>query len=647
MTPLLILLACSFEPSHHAEADADAEARVAVAATLPRRVVVCPGTGDYDTIQDAIDGVLPGATIVVCPGTFDEDVTIRKALTLRSASGRTTIRGTGVGPVIDVDTRGAVAIERFRITGGSGDDGGGIAVRNAVVSIASNAIEDNSASGFGGGIWLDGASGTVSSNVIAGNEALEGGGIASWDSAVSIERNDIRGNHCTTTDDDAYGNGAGGGGLFVRGFASLVDNDIHGNDSSDNGGGAFFYLATGSVSGNRVYDNTTWGDGGGLYFTFSQGVDVTGNDVYANDAGDDGGGMRTYRGGNWIIGNDYRDNVAAEDGGGMKLSHEVDTIEDNTFENNVAGEEGGGMEMDDETSDVIGCTFIGNTATRGGGLHSWQAEGPIVFSDLAFEDNAATECGGALAIDNDPFGVTVRVATMTGNTAPDGAAFCMTQEWQDDEMTETYTSVVRMQNVLLVDNVASDDAGAFDVTFGTLSVRNSTVVGTRRGTLDVEDGSISIDSTIFSGGRGPFANLGDGGSIAVRYSLFSDNLGGWGISPTRRAPTGTSSAIPRSSTPPPATSPSARRATPSTRATRPSTTRTEAARTSARRAARAAGSATAGARPAARRCPSHPRPRASGRNRDCSPALGCPRRECPSSGAWRGTPARSLPCRDR
>jgi len=500
-----------------------------LAAMPPRTATVCPGTGDYDTIQDAIDGVMPGTTITVCAGTYNEDLTIRKALTLRAAGGGATrIRGTGSGSVIDISTRGRVGIQGFGIRGGAGENGGGISVTDAEVSISGNTIADNTATAWGGGLWLDGASGTVSDNDISGNEALEGGGVAVWDADVAIEGNAIHDNDCTTTDDEAYGNGAGGGGLFVRGASALVDNDIYANDSADNGGGAFFYLATGEIRDNRVYGNTTWGDGAGLYFTFSQGVDVTGNEVYENDAGDDGGGMRTYRGGNWIIGNDYHDNTTAEDGGGLKVSHEIDTIEDNTFENNVAGEEGGGLEMDNETSDVSGCTFVGNSANRGGGLHTWQAEGAITLSDLTFEDNDATDCGGALAVDNDPYGVTVRVATMTGNTAADGAAFCMRQIWQDDEETETDGSFVRMQNLLLVDNVASDDAGAFDVDFGTLTVRNATVVGSRRGTLAVEDGLLQIDNTIFAGGAGPFIDIDTDGVVSIRSNLFWSNVGGWG-----------------------------------------------------------------------------------------------------------------------
>src|SRR5678815_2395942 len=60
---------------------------LAAAGMPPRTATVCPGTGDYDTIQDAIDGVMAGTTITVCPGTYDEDLTIRKALTLRAAGG--------------------------------------------------------------------------------------------------------------------------------------------------------------------------------------------------------------------------------------------------------------------------------------------------------------------------------------------------------------------------------------------------------------------------------------------------------------------------------------------------------------------------------------------------------------------------------
>jgi parallel beta-helix repeat protein len=529
MTPSLLLLACSRAPSEvPAEPTASAARTIEAAVVRPRRTV-CPGSGDYETIQSAISGVAPGTMILVCAGTYSEDLTIRKAVGLR-AQGAVTIQGTGADTVIDVNARGRVSIQGFTITGGSGVDGGGIAAAgaNTVVAISGNTITGNLASGRGGGIWLDQVDGTVTDNVISDNEANEGGGINAYYADVTIEGNDIAYNRGTTTDDEAYGNGSGGGGLFLIGGGSVVDNDIHGNDSDDNGGGLFWYVTTGETIGNRVYDNTTWGDGAGLYYTWSIDGLVDGNEIWNNDAGDDGGGMRVYRGGLTITNNDYHDNVCAEDGGGMKVSHEENVIDSNTFTNNVAGEEGGGLELDNEKSDVSNCTFVGNTANRGGGLHSWDAEAQFTLSNLWIEDNDAVECGGALAVDNDPLGVAVRNVTMIDNTAPDGAAFCMTQEWVDDEETETYDSVVHMQNVLVVDNVASDDAGAFDVEAGLLTVRNSTITGSRLGAIDVEDGDITIDSSIFANGGGPFVNLDPGGSVTFRYSLFWNNRGGWG-----------------------------------------------------------------------------------------------------------------------
>ena len=258
MPPLMLFLACASETPPNPPHDAGTDARIA-AAMLPPTATVCAGTGDYDTIQDAIDGVVAGTTITVCAGTYPEDLTIRKGLTLRAGGGAPTrIRGSGSGPVIDVSTRGRVGIQGFAIRGGAAENGGGISVTNAEVSISGNTIADNVATAWGGGIWLDGASGTVSDNDVSGNEALEGGGIAVWDADVTIEGNTIHDNNCTTTDDEAYGNGAGGGGMFVRGLSAIIDNDIYGNDSADNGGGAFFYLATGEVRDNRVYSNTTW-----------------------------------------------------------------------------------------------------------------------------------------------------------------------------------------------------------------------------------------------------------------------------------------------------------------------------------------------------------------------------------------------------
>ena len=537
MTPLLMLLACAGTPSSPLAPTLSTD-RSTQAALLPPAWTVCSGTGDFDTIQEAIDAASDDDTIEVCAGTYNEDLVIEKPLTLIDDGGATTIDGSGTTSVVTIDTVGHVTIEGFTIQGGAATNGGGINARGTdlTLDLRDNIVARNSASNMGGGVYLDrGVEGFFTENIFQINTAAMGGGIASMMSNVTIQSNHIHRNNCTTTDATAYMNGGGGAGVFVRGGANIIDNWIHNDESTLHGGGGFFYQATGEISLNRVHDNTSVGDGAGFFFTASAGAVVSENEFYLNHSSGDGGAMHVFRGGLTITDNYLYDNDAAGDGGAIHLALVSSTVTDNTFENNVAGGVGGAIDSDGDYSDISGCTFVGNRATRGGALHNAMGNQSIMLTDLDFESNAATECGGAWAVDNAPLGIVLRGGTMQGNTAPLGAAFCMTQEWQDDAMTITEQSGVTMQNPLLIDNVATTGAGAFDVTYGSLAVDNATVVGTETGAVGVEDGTLSIDNTIFTDGSGAFADVRSGGSIAIRSSLFFGNVGGWGdiARPTR------------------------------------------------------------------------------------------------------------------
>jgi hypothetical protein len=242
-----------------------------------------------------------------------------------------------------------------------------------------------------------------------------------------------------------------------------------------------------------------------------------------------------YRGGVTITDSPFYDNDAAGDGGAIHLSLVSSTIMNNTFDNNIAGGVGGAIDSDDDYSDISSCTFTGNSATRGGALHNAMGNQTVMLTDLDFDSNSATECGGAWAVDNAPQSIMMRGGTMRGNTAPIGAAVCITREWQDEAMTITEQSSIVMQNPLVIDNVASTSAGAFDVTYGVLDVDNGTIVGSETGALGIEDGYITLDNTIVTDGSGPFADVRAGGSVVIRSSLFFNNVGGWGdiARPTR------------------------------------------------------------------------------------------------------------------
>jgi hypothetical protein len=528
MTPLM-LLACAGTPSslHAPTLSAD---RATQAALVPPAWTVCAGTGDFDTIQDAIDAASDGDTIEVCRATYNEDLVIEKPLTLVDDGGMTTIDGSGTTSVVSIETAGLVTIEGFVIQGGAATNGGGIYAMgmDLTLDLTDNLVQNNSATGMGGGVYIGrGVDGLFTDNVFQLNTADMGGGIASMMSDVTIQLNHIHRNNCTTTDTTAYVNGGGGAGVFVRGGANIIDNWIHADRSTLHGGGGFFYQATGEISLNRVHDNPAVGDGAGFYFTASAGAIVSGNEYYLNHAGGDGGAIHVYRGGVTITDSSFYDNDAAGNGGAIHLALGSSTIMNNTFDDNIAGGVGGAIDSDGDSSDISGCTFTGNSATRGGALHNAMGNQASMLTDLDFDSNSATECGGAWAVDDAPEGITLRGGTIRGNTAPIGAAFCMTRG--------TETSAVTMQNPLLIDNVASTSSGAFDVTYGVLNVDNATVVGSETGAVGVEDGIVSLDNTIFTDGSGAFADVRSGGSIVIRSSLFFGNVGGWGdiTRPTR------------------------------------------------------------------------------------------------------------------
>jgi parallel beta-helix repeat protein len=152
------------------------------------------GSADFTTIQAAVTAASTGDTIIVKNGTYTENVTVDKALTIRSENGAssTTVKAAvSTTPVFDVDANGVV-INGFSVLGPTDTHVAGI----ELVDVNDCIIQNNDCSGgCYNGIHLGGS---ASNNVITGNYCHENSrrGISIRDTAHDnfISRNTVENN---------------------------------------------------------------------------------------------------------------------------------------------------------------------------------------------------------------------------------------------------------------------------------------------------------------------------------------------------------------------------------------------------------------------------------------------------------------------
>jgi len=277
-------------------------------ATAATHLVVPNGSGDYETIQAALDAVTGGDTIELAAGTFqgdgNRDIDFGgKAVTVRSVSGdpadvtidcggdefeshRAFIFNSGEGS--------SSVLQDVTVTNGYvAGNGGAIYCSSASPTIngcvfGSNTVDGGGSDYKGGAIYCTGTSTpTITGclfigNNAGGNSSGMGGAIACY-SGVSITVSDchIEGN---------YADYRGGGVYFDRSDATLTDCTVRDNEA---GGGAGIYVRSGvfvltgcSVLWNEVPGS---GAGGGLRVDYGSPVEITGCTFMGNRAASAGG----------------------------------------------------------------------------------------------------------------------------------------------------------------------------------------------------------------------------------------------------------------------------------------------------------------------------------------------------------------------
>ncbi len=398
--------------------------------------VSADGTGDWATIQEALDHAEPGDTVAVAEGIYDERPVIDKPVVFLGGwdsrftaadpdRRETVLDGRFMGTVVTVvdvpDT--STVIRGFVITHGSHTDT--LAGKPASALGASHAPP-------GSGILCDNASPLISLNTIEENEAPYGAGI-----------------------------------LCLRGAPSLRANRIRFNRALEDGGGILCLEFTGEITLNVVSHNEAGGEGGGVHLSESQGRGLE-NLIEENHAVEAGGGIACRLSSFVLESTTIRANHAAGLGAGLYIDREGDPVFDACIiEGNQTDGTGAGVYCARGcTPTFTSCEFSNNTAESLGGAMYTLASVTLIHCSLL--DNRAymgggVYCGQTAAAD-------LRRCLFAGNSGRTGGAVAMA----DDAVADVY------RNTFFA-NGASVAGGGFYLISGDIRLEKNLVVGATEG----------------------------------------------------------------------------------------------------------------------------------------------------------------------
>jgi parallel beta-helix repeat protein len=176
---------------------------IMIRATVSQEIHVGQGQ-DYSTIQAAVDAASPGVNIIVHDGTYNENVTVWKALVIRSQNGptktivQTPVPGRNVFTITAPGvTLSELTIRHTTVLGTAGvsleNDGCSLVSGNVILdntygiyvseNSAKNILLENECKSNRNGILVDGSQNYISGNKLHGNTAPIGSAVLLSDSA--------------------------------------------------------------------------------------------------------------------------------------------------------------------------------------------------------------------------------------------------------------------------------------------------------------------------------------------------------------------------------------------------------------------------------------------------------------------------------
>ena len=265
---------------------------VAVGAAEGATITVkADGTGDYPTIQAAVDASVNGDEIICEDGTYTGGgnyniIFSGKAITIRSENGWENCiidcNSLGNGFCFNNDEEVNSVLDGFTITNSYSPFSGGIYCSGSSPTINNCNITNCVTTSQGGGIYCSYSNPVISNCIISRNFAVvDGGGIFCEGGGPVIT-------NCIISGNSAIGLGyPDGGGIYIDGSESdedsLIQNCIiKGNRASNNGAGIYHYGGGITVVNCTVASNYAGGTCGGIY---SDGLQLMHTAIWGNTHG--------------------------------------------------------------------------------------------------------------------------------------------------------------------------------------------------------------------------------------------------------------------------------------------------------------------------------------------------------------------------
>ena len=337
------------------------------------------------------------------------------------------------GTISESSTAGKMSVELSKniFTNNTAKNRGGAVVTTTKASITGNTFTGNTA-GSGGAVDFNGKTGSFTSagNTYKSNSSTFEGG------AVSIGAADS-----TKFDNEYFENNSSvsGGAVAVTYKNTTITNSQFYNNSvapdSNNmygsGGAVYVRNATNVTLAGNTYNGNTARWGGAVDIQAATSATLTDEVMTSNRTSGGGGAIHNNGTSTKIVNGTYTDNYSPTSGGAicnsgiMTISYSSNGDTSGIFKNNTAGTDGGAIssyvqDVATPTVTLNGITFEGNSSKVGGAIYV-QKNTVLNSSNATYKNNTATSEGGAIC--NKGI-VSIDSGTVTGNTAPEGAAIC-------------------------------------------------------------------------------------------------------------------------------------------------------------------------------------------------------------------------------